>query len=169
MKPSRIVLFSLLLISAFVLLAGCNSNTDASKALSLKDKQSNGFVTISQNNLDLGDIPIFGGKVTTKFSFRNDGDEALVILDGVSSCMCTEAQIKASVLSPKIVMPGHGGSISPIDEVFEPGEEAELIATFDPLAHGPNALGPIMRDITLRTTSSKTPQVKFVFQGNVTQ
>ena len=82
--------------------------------------------------------------------------------------MCTEAVIKGSgnITSPRIKMPGHG-PIAQINQVLEPNEKAQLIATFDPLAHGPNGTGPIMRVIIIKTNSVKTPEVKFIFQGNV--
>ena len=54
-----------------------------------------------------------------------------------------------------------------VNQVLEPGETAELVATFDPNAHGPAGTGPFMRDILLRTNAAKTPTVIFRFSGTV--
>jgi hypothetical protein len=127
-----------------------------------------GSIDIVQNNIDLGDIPIRGGKVNATFRIANMGNEAVRLTEGKTSCMCTEAVVETAngEVSPKIQMPGHGSS-SIIDMVVASGEEANVIATFDPMAHGPNALGPITRDVMLTTNSKTNPQVRLTFRGNV--
>lgn len=158
----------LLVLPLLFLLTGCSNNPEAEQAKSLKDTPSTGFITIDRNDVDLKEIPIFGGKVNAYFTFRNTGDKPVVLIEGSTTCMCTEAVVKGSgdITSSRIVMPGHG-PIAQINQVLEPNEEAQLIATFDPLAHGPNGTGPIMREIIIKTNSIKTPEVKFNFQGNV--
>lgn len=119
---------------------------------------------------NLGDIPIKGGKVATKFSFQNTGKGNLTILKGQTSCMCTVANISkvGSSISPTITMPmGQGSSGTRLDITLAPGETAELIAVFDPMAHGPDAVGPIKRDVILTTDSTETPEIRFSFLGNV--
>jgi hypothetical protein len=54
-----------------------------------------------------------------------------------------------------------------LDITLAPGETAELIAVFDPMAHGPDAVGPIKRDVILTTDSTETPEIRFSFLGNV--
>ncbi len=56
---------------------------------------------------------------------------------------------------------------TPLDIKLLPGEEAEVVAVFDPMAHGPNAIGPMKRDIIFATDSAETPEVTFSFHGNV--
>ena len=116
-------------------------------------------VEIVGNNFDVGDIPIGGGNIDAEFSFKNIGSETLKLTHGSTSCMCTEAVIlkKDGEMSPRIKMPGHGSS-GDMSMELAPGEEAVLTATFDPMAHGPNALGPITRDVILKTNSKTDPQ-----------
>ncbi|PIR74062.1 MAG: hypothetical protein COU35_04435 [Candidatus Magasanikbacteria bacterium CG10_big_fil_rev_8_21_14_0_10_47_10] len=130
--------------------------------------ESAGTVNIEQNNLDLGDIPIGGGTVNATFYFTNTGDEPIVLTSGKTSCMCTEAVVTTAdgAVSPKILMQGHGSS-GVLDMVVASGERASVVATFDPMAHGPNALGPITRDVILATNSKTHPDVRFTFRGNV--
>lgn len=119
---------------------------------------------------NLGNIPIKGGKVSTKFSFQNTEKSSLIVLKGQTSCMCTVANIQKvwASLSPTITMPmGQGNNGTRLDITLAPGETAELVAIFDPMAHGPDAVGPIKRDVTLTTDSTETPEIKFSFLGNV--
>ena len=131
-------------------------------------EQVSSVVEIAKNNFDIGDIPIRGGNVDAKFSFKNTGDETLKLTHGSTSCMCTEAVVQLSngEMSPRIKMPGHGSS-GKMKMELAPGEEATLTATFDPMAHGPNAIGPITRDVILKTNSKTDPQIRFTFSGNV--
>ena len=158
---------SLAILPALVLLAGCG-NSETGRVKELMDKQSSGVIRAEQSSVDLGTIRMSEGKVDIPYTFRNDGDEPVVLLEGTTSCMCTEAVVKSNdgAVSPRIKMPGHGPTAR-IYQVMDPGEEAEPLATYDPNAHGPKGTGPIMRDVILRTTSTMTPKVIFRFSGNV--
>lgn len=160
----------LLMLPLVIVLAGCisQSGPDAKRAVELKNTESSGQIEVVNNDIDLGDIVITGGKVDANFIFKNTGEEPVVIKGGATSCMCTEAVIRKSdgTESARMKMPGHGPAPA-IAMLINPGEEVELIATFDPMAHGPNSIGPITRDIMIETTSTETPQVQFNFQGNV--
>jgi len=125
-------------------------------------------VTILENNVDLGEIPIRGGDVEAHFTFRNEGAEPLVLNQGQTSCMCTEAIVKKQngEETPRIKMPGHGSS-GAINMTIEPGEEVTVVAIYDPMAHGPKGTGPIKRDVVLNTNSETDPQLRFSFIGNV--
>ena len=157
----------LLLLPALLFIVGC-SNPEVSRVKELMDKPSSGVITVEQNSIDLGTIKMSEGKVDIPFTFRNEGDEPVVLLKGSTSCMCTEAVVKSreGVVSSRIKMPGHGPIVN-VFQVLDPGEEAELIATYDPNAHGPKGTGPIIRDVTIETNSTKTPRVVFRFRGNV--
>ena len=168
MKDKYIV-SALLLVVVFVvgyLFVGKDTKTD--EVSLLQNKQSSAQLVVKNSKSNLGEIDIMGGKVETTFSFSNEGTEPVLIFSGETSCMCTEAVIKTSdnKLSSVIKMPGHGRTPM-LNKVLKSGETAELIVTYDPLAHGPNATGPVMRSIILKTNSIKTPEVTFSFQGNV--
>ncbi len=154
----------ILLISSLFLLAGCASGTTISNENTTPNK---GVIEVDQKEVDLKDIPIFGGTKEILFSFWNAGPEPVTLLEGVTSCMCTTAVVeKGETISERIEMAGHKIPAK-INQILKSGEEATLRVTFDPLAHGPNATGPMMREITLQTNSSETPVVKFRFLGNV--
>lgn len=168
--PHRIsvsVIPFIVLLSA-IILTGCSSNTEAPEAAKMRNQRSNGYIVIDQNNINMKTIRMSEGNIDIPFSFRNGGNEPLAILEGQTSCMCTTAIVKSNdgITSPRIVMSGHG-PVSRVNQVLKPGEEAQLIATFDPNAHGPKGTGPIMRDVTLRTNSTRTPTVTFRFSGTV--
>ena len=151
--------------SILIILTGCNVETQRAK--DLRSGQSNGFITIDDNIINLDTIRMSDGNVDIPFTFKNAGDEPLVLLNGETSCMCTTARVESDAgTSALIVMRGHGPTAR-IYHVIDPEEEAKLIATFDPNAHGPKGTGPIMRDITITTNSKRTPEVKFRFRGNV--
>ncbi len=168
MKSLPIIGTTVLLSSALLFLAGCSSNPEATEAAKMRNNKSSGYIVIDQNNIDMKTIRMSEGRIDIPFSFRNRGNESLAILEGQTSCMCTVAIVKSSdnITSPRITMAGHG-QIARINQVLEPGEEAQLIATFDPNAHGPNGTGPIMRDVTLNTNSIRTPTVTFRFNGTI--
>ncbi|PCI25116.1 hypothetical protein COB57_02780 [Candidatus Peregrinibacteria bacterium] len=161
-----------LVLPVILIFAGCsNSNSEFSRTQNVQISQSSGEIVIEVNNINVGEIPIMGGDIDISFVFKNAGDEPVSLLEGETSCMCTEAVVKNSegVISPRMTMRGHGASQAVVNQILEPGESAILIATYDPLAHGPNGIGPIKRDIFIKTNSIKTPEIRFSFQGNVIQ
>lgn len=133
------------------------------------NKVESSLVNLASAPTNLGDIPIGGGLVDTEFRLKNTGSEPVTLLYGETSCMCTKAVVKRNngEISSSIEMPGHGGSSGRMDMTIESGEEAILAATFDPMAHGPSALGPIQREIVIKTNSKTTPEVRFSFWGTV--
>lgn len=108
---------------------------------------------------DFGEIDITGGKVSTIYPITNTGEEPVEILWGKTTCMCTEGTIGGKTFG---MHEGFTGAIT-----IEPGETENLTATFDPMAHGPDATGPITRSLTLGTNSSATKQLEFKLEGNV--
>ncbi len=156
----------LLILPLLLLLTGCIDKPATDQTSKPQASQSVGFIDIKLNNLDQGEIPMSEGKIDIPFTFYNGGKEAVVLFSGQTSCMCTEAVVQNSdgTVSPRLTF--HGAPAQ-INQVLEPGEEAQLIATYDPNAHGPDATGPIIRDIIVQTNSARTPQVKFKFQGEV--
>ncbi len=155
----------IILLSLALILVGCADASPQTNVL-----KSDGTLQIDQNNIDLGTIPILGGNKEIFFAFWNSGKNTVTILEGSASCMCTTAVIekKGVVVSPTIKMAMAGDSLpEKIDQTLAPGEEAVLHVTFDPLTHGPEAVGPFFREVILKTNSSKNPELSFRFSGNV--
>lgn len=116
-------------------------------------------IIVTESAYDFGEIDIFGGKVSTKYTLRNEGTEDVRILSGVTSCMCTEGEIG------ELRFGMHESSGEYI--IIPAGGEEVLTATFDPLAHGPNGTGKVKREVLLKTNSTVTPIIKVTFSGNV--
>ena len=138
--------------------------------IQLKDaSMSSAVLAVDSSMVDLGEIPIKGGIVEAKYTLQNNGSEPITITRGETSCMCTEAAIRSSdgTLSKRMKMPGHGAPAGNMNIVIEPNETAELIAYYDPMAHGPNGTGPIKRDVMLQTNSKMSPTLSVSFQGVV--
>ncbi|MBI5147708.1 MAG: DUF1573 domain-containing protein [Parcubacteria group bacterium] len=125
-------------------------------------------ITVAEKSYDFGEIKITGGKVSRYFRLVNDSDAELVINDLYTSCMCTKAQIIAGGdVSAIAGMKGHGGGSG--FEAFKivPKQPFYVLATFDPMAHGPDALGPITRFVRLETVSPSQPPIELELSGNV--
>lgn len=135
-------------IMSLLVLAGCGSKTDSGD-LSLED--SGMIAPLGNLSFDWKDIDIGGGTAEHSFKFKNDGKEDLVIKSATTSCMCTTATVKLADGSQSQAFGMHGGS--KWGGVVKPGEEFEVYVVFDPMAHGPDAVGPIERSIYLETSS----------------
>lgn len=118
-------------------------------------------ITVVEPSHDFGDIDIFGGKVSTTYTLKNEGIEDVSILSAVTSCMCTEGEIGGLVFGM------HESSGKTV--IIPAGEEKVLTATFDPLAHGPEGTGPIKRELLLKTNSTVTPEIKVTLAAVVTK
>lgn len=161
-----------ILIAGLLVFLKITSSTETGAVPTVTATKSAGSLELVGSRLNqLGDVPIGGGLVMTEFRLRNPGDEPVELLAGETSCMCTTAVIKKEngEISRRIEMPGHGGgSTGRLNMTLEPRSEATVIATFDPMAHGPGATGPIQREVILQTNSKTTPEVRLFFNGNVT-
>ena len=129
----------------------------------------NAQLTISETRWDFGDIPMSEGITTRSISLKNDTDVPITITSMQTSCMCTTVQIVHSDGSKSGLkgMVGHGGGTSSLSETIQAGEVVALLVNFDPNAHGPNATGPITRNVELTTNSQAQPEVELTFSGNV--
>jgi len=116
-------------------------------------------VTVADSSYDFGEIDIFGGKVQTTYTLKNEGMEDVQITSAVTSCMCTEGEIGGmrfgmhESAGQKITIPAGG--------------EKVLTAIYDPLAHGPDGTGKITRELMLETNSKLTPRIGVKFSANV--
>ncbi len=125
-------------------------------------------LVILENNFDFGVIPMMSGKVNHIFELKNEGPEPVKIKKIYTSCMCTEAFVTVGGKDyGSYGMPGHGGKSSNTNIEALAGESVFIKAVFNPLAHGPDATGEILREIYLETNAEKESNIVLKFSGNV--
>jgi len=147
-----------LVVAGLLVLGILNSNSEPEENTT---PEVSSVITITESNYDFGDIDIFSGKVSTTYLLKNEGVEDVSILDAITSCMCTEGEIGDLLFG----MHGSSGDIV----IIPAGGEQILKATFDPLAHGPEGVGKIKRELFLQTNSTVAPEIKVTFSANVTK
>ena len=116
-------------------------------------------ISVTEPPHNFGDIDIFGGKVRTSYTLKNEGIEDVTITQAATSCMCTEGEIAGLTFGM------HGSEVRSV--IIPAGQEETVTAIYDPLAHGPNGTGPVTRELMLKTNSIKTPEIGLKFSGNV--
>lgn len=106
-------------------------------------------IYIEPLELDMGIVSMAQGFVSKSYQLKNNGQADLIINNLATSCMCTTVALETTDgLSP--IFGGHQDENPDNWSVtLRPKEEAELIVTFDPNAHGPDAVGQIRRVITI--------------------
>lgn len=121
----------------------------------------------SENNFDFGEILMTGGLVTHNFTVKNTGGAPVKITSAKTSCMCTTANIikQDGTDAGPFGMGGAHGANPRIDMEVLPGEEIMVEAIYDPLAHGPDAVGKLVREIFLDTDNGNTLKLKFRGEG----
>lgn len=130
---------------------------------------ANGELTVSESSWDIGDVHMGDGMNTKSISLENKSSAPITITKMETSCMCTTVQIvhadgnKSSLKG----MPGHSGGSATLSETIQAGETATLLVNFDPNAHGPEATGPITRNVMMMTNSQAQPEIQLTFSGNV--
>jgi len=113
---------------------------------------------------DWEEIDINGGKVTKVFKIKNTGSGTLKLANVATSCMCTTAQV--SVNDKKSPFFGMHSKSSWAGEV-PAGGEAEVLVEFDPLFHGPNGVGGIIRQVSLETNDPENLKITFNVSAEV--
>jgi len=145
-------------IALVVILGGAvffmTSNRDGSVA----EKSASALVSDS-TSYDFGEIDIFGGKVEKDFTLKNEGAEPVTILAGTTSCGCTDGEIDG------VTFGMHEGMVRQV--TIASGETKILKAIYDPLAHGPDAVGQVTRQLFLKTNSTVTPELEIRISANV--
>ncbi len=147
--PKKMLLSGIVLSAVFIVTA-CSSSGSVD-ITRLNETESGKIAPLGDVNFDWGDMDIQGGNVDYTFKFKNDGDGDLIIKTASTSCMCTTATVilKDSTNSPAFGMHeviNWGGSVAQ-------GDEFTVKVIFDPLAHGPDAVGPIDRVVSIMTSS----------------
>ncbi|MBL4644506.1 MAG: DUF1573 domain-containing protein, partial [Candidatus Pacebacteria bacterium] len=119
---------------------------------------------ISENDFDFGEILMQGGFVRHNFTLKNTGDGPITIQNAETSCACTVANIvnqDGDALGP-FGMQGGGHTPNPkINMEILPGEEVVVETIYDPLKHGPDATGEIIREVFLSTDAGTEVSLKF--------
>jgi hypothetical protein len=111
---------------------------------------------------DLGTVGITDGLVQIAFRVSNRADEPVQLAAAYTSCMCTEAtlEFEDGTTAGPFGMPGHELPIT-LDRTLAAGEAFDVRATFDPMAHGPDAVGPMKRAIALHSGNGSMLQLDF--------
>lgn len=118
-----------------------------------QNAQAQGKLEIVQQHYDFGTIGL--DDVSHVFLVKNIGIGPLKIEKVSTSCGCTTAQLKQG--DKKSVKFGMDhGNLPPANMILEPEEEAEVVVTYNPLAHGLNkAAGTFRRIVYLQTSNPK--------------
>ncbi len=129
---------------------------------------SEGALNVATKDFDFGTIKMADGKVTHDFTLSNTSDQPVTIKEIFTSCMCTEAElISANGQSIQTFgMPGHGIPTR-TDYAVAAKDSITIKAIFDPAAHGPEAVGPVKRIVTVKTNSTSVPELEIKFAANV--
>lgn len=152
--------FIILGTAAFVLIVG---GVIFGSLAGTKDQAIVAQTISDQTHYDFGNISIRGGVVSYTFQIINNSAGDLKLSNISTSCMCTSAVLEYDGrVSPRFGMHNNSAFWS---ETVAPSKTARLKVTFDPMAHGPNALGPVTRTVSLKTNNGG--QYKFTITANV--
>lgn len=147
----QVALIIIVLIAGLIWLTGKKIDNPATKT-EKSDKAS--LLSLDMTTFDFGPISMANGRVKHNFTLSNDSDSDVKINKMYTSCMCTEAGlIKDGKIIGPFGMPGHG-ILPSIDQVIKRGEKASVEVIFDPAAHGPAGVGPIVRNVIIETADN---------------
>lgn len=112
-----------------------------------------GKLEIAETKYDFGTIGL--DNVSHSFLVKNIGEGPITIEHVSTSCMCTTAQLKkGNKISTRFGM--DHGNLPRANITLEPGEETEVVVTYNPLAHGlARAAGYFRRAVYLKTRNPK--------------
>jgi hypothetical protein len=112
-----------------------------------------GKLEIAETQYDFGTISL--DNVSHTFMAKNVGEGPLTIEQVSTSCGCTSAQLKKDGKASARFGMDHG-NLPRANMTLEPGEETEIVVTYNPLAHGLNrAAGYFNRIVYLKTDNPK--------------
>ncbi len=114
---------------------------------------------------DFGRIRVLGGDVETVFQVSNGSPNPVNLVSVYTSCGCTTAVLEFEDGSQQgpFGMPGHQLPTH-LKRSLRPGESVLIRVVFDPAAHGLEALGPVVRAITLQTQNGGELQLAIAAQ-----
>ncbi|OGF19822.1 hypothetical protein A3G56_01300 [Candidatus Falkowbacteria bacterium RIFCSPLOWO2_12_FULL_45_10] len=122
-----------------------------------------GRLEITESDYDFGVVGL--APVNHIYRVKNAGAGDITIVKVATSCGCTTAQLRQGKrITPPIGM--DHGNLPRVNFVLGAGEEMEVVAAYNPLAHGPeNAAGFFQRAIYLKT---ENPRAEYTLTFNVT-
>lgn len=103
-------------------------------------------LVLGDTEVDLGEV-INGEVLTLEIPVQNSGNEELVIEAVTTSCGCTSAEVQPTTIAP--------------------GDEGVLHIQYDSGAHGPEANGPVLRQIFIASNDPDQPEAEFRILANV--
>lgn len=105
-----------------------------------KGKQAK--IKFTEYRYDFGNVPEKGGEVSHDFTFTNEGDGNLIIIDATATCGCTRPKYPKNPIAP--------------------GKSGVIKVTYNPNLRP----GPIDRTVTVKTNGSPK-KVRLRIVGNV--
>ncbi len=112
-----------------------------------------GKLVIEEDYYNFGTVGL--DNVSHTYLIRNAGEGPLNIAKVSTSCGCTTAQIKVDGKVSRSFGMDHG-NLPRADIELLPGQQAEVIVTYNPLAHGlKNAKGSFRRAVYIRTENPR--------------
>ena len=103
-------------------------------------------ILLEEEQLDLG--PVQNGEVRSfEVEVVNQGTGDLVIEAVSTSCGCTSARVIPTTLGP--------------------GESGSLQVTFDSGAHGPEELGPVLKQVFIASNDPDQPELEFRLTADI--
>jgi len=150
-KLNKFILIGVALVIVLVLgyLLGAAGNNPSDK----KENKLPGKLSVTEDYYDFGVVGL--DKVSHTYTIKNIGQGPLNIAKVSTSCGCTTAQIKVGESVSRSFGMDHG-NLPRADIELMPGQEAEVIVTYNPLAHGlKNARGSFRRAVYIRTENPR--------------
>lgn len=124
---------------------------------------------VEEAEIDLGTISMADGLASAEIEVRNEGTADLVITGLSTSCMCTTAALETDDGMGPTFGSSEGEETVDWPATLAPGESATLTMTFDPNAHGPEAVGQFTRVVTIMSNDPLRSQVDVSLVVNVVQ
>ena len=164
MKPNRLII-TISILTLVILGLGVWLLTRPTAGSQLgTSTASGGKAEVPVTSFDWGTIDYGGGDAIAEFIINNPGSGPLSLSEVSTSCMCTTAQIIINdQKSPFFVMHQKSSWIGQIP----PGVQAKLKVVFDPAFHGPSGVGPVVRQVVMKTNDPEHPKLEFNLTGTV--
>lgn len=115
---------------------------------------------------DFGEVAVSGAPVEAFFTLKSIDQNPTQIVAAYTSCMCTTAILDFPDGNSEgpFGMPGHDAPVR-LDRDLGADEAISVTVHFDPGAHGPDAVGPVERTVTVHAANGSS--VTLVLAANV--